>query len=143
MKTDCTSRRFEFQGAGRRQIIAQFNGGRITSDGGVVLMREVDRRRRIVERFADCFEDAREPGQVEHTVEELLRQRIYALGLGYEDLNDHDELRSDALLAAVVGKWDPTGESRSRDRDRMILLRIVQHEPAVVGRRRHEATHPS
>lgn len=118
MQTHCTSRRFEFQGAGRRQIVAQFNGGRITSDGGVLLVREVDRRRRIVERFAACFEDAREPGQIEHTVEELLRQRIYALGLGYEDLNDHDELRSDALLAAMVGKWDPTGESRSRDRDR-------------------------
>ncbi len=118
MSTDCTVRKYEFQGSGRRQIVAQFNGGRITSDGGVVLLREVDRRRRIVERFAACFEDARELGQVEHSVEELLRQRIFGLGLGYEDLNDHDELRSDALLAAVVGKSDPTGERRKRERDR-------------------------
>ena len=98
-------------------MVAEFNGGRISSDGGVVLVREVDRRRRIVERFADCFEDAREPGQVEHPLEDLLRQRIYALALGYEDLNDHDELRTDALLAAVVGKSDPTGEDRARERD--------------------------
>jgi hypothetical protein len=83
--------------------VAAFDGGRITSDGGVLLLGEVERRRRIVGRFAACFEDAREPGQVEHSVEELLRQRVFALALGYEDLNDHDELRSDALLAAVVG----------------------------------------
>ena len=83
----------------------------------MLLLGEVERRRRIVERFAACFEDAREPGLVEHTVDELLRQRIFALALGYEDLNDHDELRSDALLAAVVGKKDPTGETRRRERD--------------------------
>jgi hypothetical protein len=78
----------------------------------------VDRRRGIIERFAGCFEDFREPGQVEHTVEDLLRQRCYGQALGYEDLNDHDELRCDALLAAVVGKADPTGEARVRERDR-------------------------
>jgi hypothetical protein len=99
-------------------VIAEFNGGRISSDGGVVLLREVDRRRRLVERFADCFEDCREAGQVEHTVEQLLRQRLYGLALGYEDLNDHEELRTDALLAAVVGKSDPTGAKRARERDR-------------------------
>ena len=98
--------------------MAAFNGGRISSNGGLPLLREVDRRWRIVERFADCFEDAREPGQVEHSVEELLRQRLYGLALGYEDLNDHEELRTDALLAAVVGKRDPTGEKRVRERDR-------------------------
>ncbi len=118
MKTDCTAQRYLFQGPGRREIVAEFNGGRISSDGGVVLLREVDVRRRIVERFAACFEDAREPGQVEHSVEELLRQRLYGLAQGYEDLNDHEELRTDALLAAVVGKRDPTGEQRSRERDR-------------------------
>jgi hypothetical protein len=99
-------------------MVAAFDGGRITSDGGVLLLGEVERRRRIVSRFAVCFEDAREAGQVEHSVEELLRQRVFGLALGYEDLNDHDELRSDALLAAVVGKSDPTGEQRARERDR-------------------------
>jgi len=118
LQTHCSGQRYLFQGPGRREVVAEFNGGRISSDGGVVLLREVDRRRRLVERFAECFEDAREPGQVEHTVEQLLRQRLYGLALGYEDLNDHEELRTDALLAAVVGKSDPTGEKPTRERDR-------------------------
>lgn len=115
---DCTARRFEFQGPGRRQIVAEFTGGQITSDGGVMLLGEVDRQRRVVERFASCFEDHRDPDRIEHTVEELLRQRLYALALGYEDLNDHEELRLDPLLAAVVGKADPEGMERARERDR-------------------------
>jgi hypothetical protein len=114
---DCTARRFEFQGPGRRQIVAEFTGGQITSDGGVMLLGEVDRRRQVIERFAACFEDHRDPERVEHRVEELLRQRLYALALGYEDLNDHEELRSDPLLAAVVGKSDPSGSERARARD--------------------------
>ena len=64
-------------------MVAAFDGGRMSSDGGLLLLQEVDRRQGIVERFADCFEDAREPGQVEHSVEELLRQRLYGLALGY------------------------------------------------------------
>jgi hypothetical protein len=83
-----------------------------------MLLGEVDRRRRVVERFASCFEDHRDPDRIEHTVEELLRQRLYALALGYEDLNDHEELRLDPLLAAVVGKADPEGMERARERDR-------------------------
>ena len=122
MSTDCTPQRYLFQVPGRREIVASFDGGRICSDGGLPLLSEVDRRRRIVERFAACFEDSREPGSVEHTVEELLRQRLYALASGYEDLNDHDELRSDALLAAVVGKRDPEGRERKRERDRGAAL---------------------
>ena len=118
MSTDCTGQRFLFQGPNRREIVASFDGGRISSDGGAVLLREVDCRRRIVERLSECFSDTREPGQIEHTVLDLLRQRIYGLALGYEDLNDHDELRTDALLAAVVGKQDPTGQRRCRERDR-------------------------
>jgi hypothetical protein len=118
LKTHCSGQRYLFQGPGRRDVVAEFNGGRISSDGGVVLLWEVDRRRRLVERFAECFEDSREAGQVEHSVEDLLRQRLYGLALGYEDLNDHEELRTDALLAAAVGKTDPTGDRRARERDR-------------------------
>ncbi len=118
MDTHCSAQRFLFQGPGGREIVAEFTGGRISSNGGLPLLREVDRRRRIVERFAECFSDARESGQVEHSVLELLRQRLYGLALGYEDLNDHEELRTDALLAAAVGKRDPAGEKRVRERDR-------------------------
>jgi hypothetical protein len=94
----------------------------MSSDGGAVLLREVDRRVGLIERFASCFVDWRSPEWVEHSVEELLRQRVFGIALGYEDLTDHDDLRRDALLAACVGKADPTGESRRRERDRGAAL---------------------
>lgn len=115
--TDCTGQQFLFQGVGRRQIVAEFNGGTLSTEGGSVLLREVDLQRRLVSRFAACFEDHRDPDRCEHSVEELLRQRIFALALGYEDLNDHDTLRLDPLLAAVVGKKDPSGRSRRCPQD--------------------------
>jgi len=118
LDTDCTGQRYLFQGSGRREVVASFDGGRISSDGGALLLREVDRQLGMLERFADCFDDHRAAEWVEHSVEDLLRQRVFGLALGYEDLNDHDELRRDALLATCVGKSDPTGESRSRERDR-------------------------
>ena len=110
--THCISRQFSFQGVGRRKLVASFDGGRISSDGGGVLLGEVDRQLDLVGRFAECFEDFRSPEWTEHSVVDLLRQRVFALALGYEDLNDHDDLRRDALLAACVGKRDPTGTSR-------------------------------
>lgn len=79
--------------------------------------REVDRRLDLTDRFADGCTDHRDPDRIEHSLTDLLRQRIYALALGYEDLNDHDRLRNDQLLSAAVGKADPTGEDRSRERD--------------------------
>lgn len=118
MTTECTPAKFEFQAPGRRKIVAAFDGGRITSDAGAVLLREADRQRGLVKQFASCFQDFRDPDAIEHSVEELLRQRLFGLALGHEDLNDHDSLRRDALLAACVGKVDPTGESRRRESDR-------------------------
>jgi len=97
--------------------VARFNGGAITSDGGGLLLGEVEKRTGIIGQFAECFTDHRDASLVEHTVEELIGQRIYGLALGYEDLNDHDELRRDALLATLVGKTDVTGEHRMRQRD--------------------------
>ncbi len=118
MTTDCTAQRYLFQGPGRREVVASFDGGRISSDGGALLLRAVDQKLGMLERFADCFDDHRAAEWVEHSVEDLLRQRVFGLALGYEDLNDHDELRRDALLATCVGKSDPTGAGRSRERDR-------------------------
>jgi Transposase DDE domain group 1 len=99
-------------------VKGEFDGGHITSDGGVVLLREVEERRWIIKRLAQCFVDYRDDRYCEHSVEELLRQRIYGIALGYEDLNDHDELRVDQLLAAAVGKEEPTGAGRRRERDK-------------------------
>jgi hypothetical protein len=117
MKTECTSGGLVFQGPGRREIRADFNGGDMTSDAGVLLLQEVERRCAIVEQFAHCFDDHRDAGRIEHSVQDLLAQRVFALALGYEDLNDHDELRFDPLLAAAIGKTDPKGVTRTRKRD--------------------------
>jgi hypothetical protein len=118
MTTDCIPHQLEFQGLTRRTVVASFDGGTLNSDGGVLLLAAVDRRLRLLEQFAACFADHRNPALVEHSIEELVRQRVFGLALGYEDLNDHDELRTDPLLASVVGKADPTGSDRRQEQDR-------------------------
>jgi len=118
MKTECNGSTVRLQPLGRREIRAAFDGGRITSDGGGLLLREVEKRTGILRQFAACFTDHRDPEAIEHTVGELIAQRVYALALGYEDVNDHDQLRHDPLLAALVGKHDPLGQKRRSRRDR-------------------------
>ncbi len=118
MKTECTTPPLPFSKAVRREIVARFDGGDVTSDAGSLLLREVNLRTGILEDFAGCFVDHRKPEWIEHTVLDLVSQRIYGLCLGYEDLNDHDDLRVDPLLAALVGKADPKGRDRQRKRDR-------------------------
>ncbi|HUX09106.1 MAG TPA: IS1380 family transposase [Terriglobia bacterium] len=117
MNTECSGKPFECQPLGKREVRASFDGGTISSDGGGLLLREVEKRTGIIERFAACFTDHRDAERVEHTVQELVAQRVYGLALGYEDLNDHDQLRRDPLMAVLAGKEDPTGESRARERD--------------------------
>ena len=112
--TECNQSSFSFAKHFRRQVSARFDGGVISSDGGALLLREVDRRINLLPRLAACFEDRR----IEHRVGELVSQRVYALALGYEDLNDHDELRSDPLLALLAGKSDLAGQQRKQERDR-------------------------
>lgn len=118
MRTECYQETFGFQSLGRREIVGCFDGGAISSDGGGVLLREVDQRLRLLERFAGCFRDHRNPQAIEFTVQELVSQWVMALALGYEDLNDHDELRLDPLLAVLAGRTDPTGQDRAREPDR-------------------------
>ena len=118
MATECNQHSFRFHALGRREVVARFDGGPITSDGGGLLLREAERITGIIRQFAACFTDHRSLKLIEHTVEELIAQRTYALALGYEDLNDHDDLRHDPLLAVLVGKKDPLGRKRVRQRDR-------------------------
>jgi hypothetical protein len=118
MSTECNQLRFDFHPLACREIVARFDGGHITSDGGGLLLREAERLTGVIRQFSGCFTDHRDPDLIEHTVEELIGQRVYGLALGYEDLNDHDELRHDPMLAALVGKEDPTGHTRIRRRDR-------------------------
>ncbi len=118
MQTECRREKLEFQESGTREVVAEFNGGVITTDGGALLLREVEAKSKIIKQFSACFTDYRDPNRIEHSKEELLAQRIFGLALGYEDLNDHDQLRRDPLLATVVGKSDPLGEERRRAMDR-------------------------
>src|SRR4030088_2141785 len=111
MTAECNQFVFGFHPQKRREIRAQFDGGAITSDGGGLLLREVEKRIGLLRQFAACFTDYRNPDLIEHTVEELVAQRVYGLALGYEDLNDHEELRNDPLLAVLVEKPHPGTEA--------------------------------
>ncbi len=118
MIAECTTDEFGFQPLGRRDVVARFDGGAITSDAGGLLLRELEAKTGLLRRFADCFTDHRDPESIEHSVEDLVKQRVLGIALGYEDLNDHDELRHDPLLAVLVGKRDATGQDRVRQRDK-------------------------
>lgn len=102
--TECISHQFNFGNLKGRQVIANFEGGRITSDAGIVLMAELDKKLGLTARFAECFRDHRNLSYVDYSVIELLAQRVYGIILGYEDVNDHDKLRYDPALAIALGK---------------------------------------
>ena len=145
MQTQCNQESFEFHLLNQRQVVGRFDGGAITSDAGGLLLREVEKRTGIIERFAACFRDHRVKEHIEHTVKELVAQRVYGLALGYEDLNDHDQLRQDPLLAVLAEKPDPSGESRVRERDRgkalagkSTLNRLELTKDVVEGKERYK-----
>jgi len=104
MPTECNAEVFEFAPVGRRDVVASFDGGLITSDAGALLLGATDRAIGLVDRFAACFIDNRSQELVEHRVSTLVGQRVFGLALGYEDLNDHDELRHDPVMAVLAGK---------------------------------------
>jgi len=117
LPTQCNEDFLEFHPLDKREVRGGFDGGTITSDAGGLLLREVEKRTGIIAQFAACFRDHRKAERIEHRVEELVAQRVYGLALGYEDLNDHEELRRDPLLGVLVEKAEPRGESRARERD--------------------------
>jgi len=102
--TECTQESFEFAAHFSRRVLAEFSADRLTTDGGSPLLRQVDRRIGLLHRFASCFLDRRDPLRIEHSVAEMVSQRVYALALGYEDLNDHEQLRHDPLLGLLAGR---------------------------------------
>jgi len=117
MKTQCTTEQMEFHHLGRRAVIGRFDGGKISSDAGGVLLREVEKRTQILKRLAGCFRDYRNEDRIEHSVGSLIRQRVYGMALGYEDLNDHDSLRHDVVMGLLSEKHDPSGRDRVREQD--------------------------
>ena len=106
MQTECSPTLFEFEPVERHKVVAGFDGGIITSDAGGLLLGRLDRGLGLIRRMASCFTDRRDPRLLEHTVETLVGQRVFALALGYEDLNDHDELRHDPLFHVLAGKLE-------------------------------------
>jgi len=104
--TECSETLFPFEAHFSRQVVAQFEGSWLTTEGGSLLLRQADRKIGLLRRLARCFTDYRQPERIEHRLEEMLAQRIYGLALGYEDVNDHEQLRQDPLLGVLAGKRD-------------------------------------
>jgi Transposase DDE domain group 1 len=104
--TECSETLFPFEAHFSRQVVAEFTGDWLTTEGGSLLLRQADRKIGLLRRVAGCFSDYRQPERIEHRLEEMLAQRIYGLALGYEDLNDHEQLRQDPLLGVLAGKRD-------------------------------------
>ncbi len=101
--TECNQSQFPFEAHFSRRVVAEFSGDRLSTEGGALLLRATDRKISLLKRLVGCFFDSRDPDRIEHGLGEMLAQRIYALALGYEDLNDHEELRHDPLLAVLAG----------------------------------------
>ncbi len=119
MKAGCAAQKLQFEAYGKRDVVADFDGGRMTSDGGGLLLREANCcLGDLMARLGQCVSDFRQQGSVEHTATDLIAQRVFALVLGYEDLNDHGTLRRDSLLALLAGRKDLTGQGRKRKRRR-------------------------
>jgi Transposase DDE domain group 1 len=97
---------FGFKACGKREIVARFDGGTISSDGGAFLLRQTDQRLNLLPRLAQCFLDGRNQDQIMHSMLEMLSQRIYGLALGYEDINDHEQLRNDPVFGILAGRED-------------------------------------
>jgi DDE family transposase len=116
--TDCKEQSWLFQELGNRKVEVDFGGGYLSSDGGGLILRELERHNGLLRDLSGCFVDYRDQRFVEHSVQELVSQRIYGLVLGYEDLNDHDHLRRDPVHGLICGKSDPLGQDRILDRDK-------------------------
>ena len=129
MPTECTPELFEFEEVEGRAVVANFAGGAMTSNAGALLLGEVDQGLALVRRFAACFSDRRDQRYVEHEVEALVGQRIFGLALGYEDLNDHDELRKDPMFAVLAGKLQARQRSDCEALAGKSTLNRLEHRP--------------
>jgi DDE family transposase len=116
--TECREQRWLFQELGNRKVEVDFGGGYLSSDGGGLILRELERHSGLLRDFSGCFFDYRDQRYIEHSVQELVSQRIQGLVLGYEDLNDHDHLRLDPIHGLIAGKRDPLGGDRILERDK-------------------------
>jgi len=140
MPTECNADQFDFARVDGRAVVASFDGGVVTSDAGALLLGATDRAIRLVSRFAGCFTDQRSVAHVEHGIETLVGQRVFGLALGYEDLNDHDQLRHDPVLAVLAGKL-AAGRSDCAPLAGKSTLNRLEHAPAAGPTRYHKVGH--
>jgi hypothetical protein len=138
MQTECTPKLFEFEAVGWRAVVAQFDGGTITSNAGALLLGKVNRGLGLTRRFAQCFTDRRDPRYVEHSVETLVGQLVFGLVLGCEDLNDHDELRKDPVFAVLAGKLKPVLRTDCAPVAGKSTLNRLEHTPKRDGAKYHK-----
>jgi Transposase DDE domain group 1 len=146
MPTECSAELFEFAPVGSRIVVAGFDGGAITSDAGALLLKATDRVIGLTRRFAECFNDRRCPELIEHTVQTLVGQRVFGIALGYEDINDHEDLRHDPVMAVVAGKLQATRQGCAPVAGKSTLNRLelstslptryhkIAHAPAEIER---------
>ena len=146
MPTECNPDLFGFARVEGREVVAAFDGGAMTSDAGALLLGATDRAIRLVERFALCFQDARAAELIEHQVGTLVGQRVFGIALGYEDLNDHDELRHDPVMAVLAGKLKARRRDCAAVAGKSTLNRLelsrpepsryhkISHDPAAIER---------
>ena len=140
MPTHCSATGMAFGRAGGRELVAAFDGGRVTSDAGALLLGGTDRAIRLLDRFAACFHDGRHPAFVTHRVRSLVGQRIFGLALGYEDLVDHDDLRHDPVLGSLLGRFKPDEAAPAPLAGKSTLNRL-EHAPAEAAARYHKIGH--
>jgi hypothetical protein len=146
MPTECTPDFFGFEPVEGREVVAAFDAGSITSDAGALLLGATDRAIKMMDRFASCFHDVRRAELIEHEVVTLVRQRVFGIALGYEDLNDHDELRHDPLMAVLAGKLEARREDCAPVAGKSTLNRLelskleptryhkISHNPVAIKR---------
>ena len=144
MQTECSAEPSVFGRVEGQHVVAEFDGGALTSDAGGLLLGAADRRLNLVGRLAGCFRDARDPRFVEHSVATLVGQRVFGIALGYEDLNDHDDLRHDPVMAVLAGKLEARREDCAPVAGKSTLNRLelsrpaptryqkISHEPAAI-----------
>ena len=144
MSTECSSEYFDFGTVEGRAVEAAFDGGLVSSDAGALLLGATDRAIGLIDRFAACFHDERREDLIEHEVVTLVGQRVFGIALGYEDLNDHDELRHDPLMAVLAGKLAARREDCAPVAGKSTLNRLelskleptryhkISHNPVVI-----------
>src|SRR5246127_479567 len=146
MRTECSAESFDFGVVEGRAVEAAFDAGLVTSDAGALLLKATDEAIGLMGRFAGCFHDERRPELIEHAGATLVGQRVFAIALGYEDLNDHDELRHDPLMAVLAGKLTAKRENCAPVAGKSTLNRLelsqleatryhkISHNPVAINR---------